>query len=74
MKKKSVSYAFQLFSLDVEKRLYLYKEKNKQQYLNGETTTDFVNRIRNLITVMATRHLKNSLYLKHDNWKILVNF
>ena len=72
--KMRVSYAFQLFSLDVEKGLYLYKKEIEQQYGNSETTAKFVNKIRTLIQVMTSRHPKNSLYLESDKWEILVNF
>lgn len=69
-----VGYAFQLFSAEVEKGLYLYKRKIENQYGNSEPTVKFVSMMKNLISIMIARKAENSLRLKSNKHEMLLNF
>ena len=72
--KMRVNYAFQLFSLDVEKGFNLYKDKIECQYGNSEATSKFVRIIRHVIDVITTRIPANSLSLNSEKHNILLDF
>ena len=71
--KMRVNYAFQLFSLDVEKGFNLYKDKIECQYGNSEATSKFIRIIRNVINVMTARIPSNS-FLNSEKYNILLDF
>lgn len=72
--KMKVNYAFQLFSDEVIKGLFLYENKLIEQYGDIQPTVSFIQKINYLIEIMTSRSSVNALQPNSAKTKILIDF
>lgn len=72
--KMRVSYAFQLFSSDVLRGIYVYKEQITRQYGDPEPTVQLIKNLNELIKIMTSRMPVNGLQRESAESNFLKDF
>lgn len=72
--KMRVNLAFQLFSSEVLKGLYIYNQQIVEQYGNVQPTISFIEKMQRLIEIMSSRTSKNALRQGSDNYLFIEEF